>query len=225
MTTQVDILRALNKIDGMKKIDIYHKRIIDWLKNIANCDDVSFSMRQFWAYVWLDHPQKLANKLEQLEEGWYIQKDIDGIYRVLKDYIDELLNIPFYGWAQCGNDGKSILSEKPKDYLQFDNEMLGINENEDTSFYFFTKARWSSMLPIIKENDLVLIKAEPYETDTWKLYLVIHNGISKIKKVQSFDDRHVLVSINESIHQPLEINPIDDEVKVVGVVKKVLTSY
>ena len=206
-------------------MDIYHKRIIDGLKNIANCDDVSFSMRQFGAYVWLDHPQKLANKLEQLEERWYIKKDLDGVYKVLKNYIDELLNIPFYGWVQCGHNGTTILSEKPKDYLQFDTDMLWIHSDEDVSSYFFTKARWTSMLPIIQENDLVLIKVEPYEANTWKLYLVIHNKISKIKKIQSFDDKNVLVSINESIHKPLEINPIDDDVKVVGVVKKVLTSY
>ena len=209
----------------MKNLDIYHKKIIDWLKNLSNNDDVSLSMRQFWAIIWLDHPQKFSNKIKQLEEGWYIKKGDNWVYQVLKNYLDELLNIHYYGWSQCGNDWKTILAEKPKDYLEFDKEILWINENEDTSSYFFTKAKGTSMLPIVKEDDLVLIKSENFIPNTWNLYLVIHNWVSKIKKIQSLDNRFLLVSINSSIHQPLELIPMEDNIKVIGIVKKVLTSY
>lgn len=208
----------------MKSLDIYSKRILDLLSNLSSIEDASYSLRQFASFVWLDHPQKLSYRLEQLEDDWYIKKDENWIYAVIKNYINDFLNIPYYGWSQCWNINKSILEEKPKDFLQFDIELLWLNDNEDISNYFFTKAKWKSMLPRIKEDDLLLIRVEEYTPNNSNIYLVIHNGDAKIKKIQSKDDSTFLVSINES-YDPFEIDIFNDSVKVVWTVKKIITSY
>gem|GEM_PF-4321512 len=60
------------------------------------------------------------------------------------------------------------------DTFPFPTKELNISSNEDIKNYFFTRAKGESMLPVIKENDIVLIKIQN-DISPADNTLVIHN--------------------------------------------------
>ncbi len=207
----------------MKNFDSYHKALLDLIKNIWRNSDHSFSIREIWTIIWLDHPQKVSNRLKQLEDNWYIKKCEDWIYRVLKDFVWDLFNIPFYWFAQCWNMWWETIEETPKDTIEISNKLINISDKEIKNC-FFTRAKWNSMQPIIDENDLLLIRKQDFD-NTNNMFLVIHDWKPKIKKILKKGDDLFLVSVNYKEHPNLEIDKFDDDIRVIWVVKQVIKNY
>lgn len=127
---------------------------------------------------------------------------------------DNKIYLPFFGFAQCGNAGKSILDEYPKKKLPIDENIINpMLQNE----YFITRAKWDSMEPFINNGDFVLIKVQEYFNPEDKV-LIVNDGLPKIKKVISDWEKVVLRSFNKEYKD--FIVDEDSENHVVWIVEK-----
>ena len=197
------------------------------LKIIKNNSYKAFSTEEIMSYIDVTYPQAINNKLKQLENKWYVRRDSNWDYIALDEPVEEIFYFPLIGFAQCWNlTTNEIYDINYLDTFPFPTKELDIKSNEDLKNYFFTKAKWESMLPLIKENDLVLVKIQKDRVSPWYNTLVIHNWKPKIKRV-FFDSEkgiYTLISINPQFPE-MEISKPDDELDVIWVVKKVISSH
>lgn len=200
-------------------LDEFHKAILDFLEKHNGGKDIG--LRQIAEYAKLNHPQKALNKIRQLEKMWYIRKNNEEeryeLFR--KNPIPEFMIIPVYSLEQFERRWRNIQETEPIRRVKIPSDILGISWNDD---YFFIKAKGKALLPIIKPDDLVLIKKEK-EFVEWKKYLVIHNNIPKIKILQKIWEEKWLISTNFSFdkEQPLTLK---DDINVLWAAQKVITS-
>jgi repressor LexA len=157
--------------------------------------------------------------LNQLVLKGYFVKDDQG-YRLIRESITDSLNdivqLPIYGFAQCGNKGKKVVDEYSQEKIPATIAMLGV---KDVSTCFFVRAKGNSMEPKIQDGDLVLIKQQAsYDINDY--VFVVHNDLPKLKKIVKQDGKLFLESVNRFFDN-VEISKYD-ETKVIGVVKKII---
>jgi len=201
----------------MKELDNIQKSLIAFFKKNTNQEGIT--LREIAHNIGASHPQTVLNKLNQLVLKWYFVKDDQG-YRLIRENITDNLNdivqLPIYGFAQCGNRGKNILDEYTQEKIPATMAMLGV---KDVSKCFFVRAKGNSMEPKIQDGDLVLIKQQPsYDVNDY--VFIIHNDLPKLKKIVKQDGKLYLESVNRFFDN-VEITKYD-ETKVIWVVKKII---
>lgn len=193
------------------------RNIIKLLKENDGWKYLSF--REIWNRL-KTHHQTISNNIKHLINKWYLREDInDEKYIILENPMVDVFDFPFYWFVQCGNNGQEIINEKPIDHIPYSTKSLGI---ENVNNYFFTEAKGDSMEPLIHEWDLLLIRSRNWWRSESDKLLVTHNWKAKIKKVIKKEGKNLLLSLNDN-HPDKEIL-YDDEVQIVGIVKKVIKS-
>ena len=204
---------ATNKLDDLQR------RLIAFFKQ--NTEQEGLTLREIANQVWASHPQTVLNKLNQLVFRGYFVKD-DRWYRLLREDVenklDDIVQLPIYGFAQCGNKGKQIIDEYSQEKMPVTIAFIGTSDIKNC---FFVRAKGNSMEPKIQDGDLVLIRQQP-SYDESDFVLVLHNQLPKLKKIINQNGHYMLESINRFFDK-VEIDPYD-ETKVIGVVKKVIKS-
>ena len=199
------------------KLDELQKRLIAFFKQ--NLDQEGLTLREMANEVWGSHPQTVLNKLNQLVLKGYFVKD-DRWYRLIREEVwkrnDDIIQLPIYGFAQCGNKGKEIIDEYSQEKIPVTIAFIGTSDIENC---FFVRAKGNSMEPKIQDGDLVLIRQQP-SYDESDFVFVVHNQLPKLKKIIKQDNKLMLESINRFFDK-VEISPYD-ETKVIGVVKKII---
>src|SRR5574344_948010 len=201
----------------MKELDNIQKSLIAFFKKNTNQEGIT--LREIAHNIGASHPQTVLNKLNQLVLKGYFVKDENG-YRLIResvtDNLNDIVQLPIYGFAQCGNKGKHILDEYTQEKIPATMAMLGV---KDVSKCFFVRAKGNSMEPKIQDGDLVLIKQQPsYDVNDY--IFVIHNDLPKLKKIIKKDGKLFLESVNRFFDN-VEVTKYD-ETKVIGVVKKII---
>ena len=202
---------ATNKLDDLQR------RLIAFFKQ--NTDQEGLTLREIANEVWATHPQTVLNKLNQLVLKGYFIKNDHG-YRLIREEVwkrnDDIIQLPIYGFAQCGNKGKEIIDEYSQEKIPVTIAFIGTSDIENC---FFVRAKGNSMEPKIQDGDLVLIRQQP-SYDESDFVFVVHNQLPKLKKIIKQDNKLMLESINRFFDK-VEISPYD-ETKVIGVVKKII---
>lgn len=202
---------ATNKLDDLQR------RLIAFFKQ--NTNQEGLTLREIANEVWATHPQTVLNKLNQLVLKGYFIKD-DRWYRLIREEVwkrnDDIIQLPIYGFAQCGNKGKEIIDEYSQEKIPVTIAFIGTSDIENC---FFVRAKGNSMEPKIQDGDLVLIRQQP-SYDESDFVFVVHNQLPKLKKIIKQDNKLILESINRFFDK-VEISPYD-ETKVIGVVKKII---
>ena len=202
---------ATNKLDDLQR------RLIAFFKQ--NTNQEGLTLREIANEVWATHPQTVLNKLNQLVLKGYFVKD-DRWYRLIREEVwkrnDDIIQLPIYGFAQCGNRGKEIIDEYSQEKIPVTIAFIGTSDIENC---FFVRAKGNSMEPKIQDGDLVLIRQQP-SYDESDFVFVVHNQLPKLKKIIKQDNKLMLESINRFFDK-VEISPYD-ETKVIGVVKKII---
>lgn len=201
----------------MKELDNIQKSLIAFFKKNTNQEGIT--LREIANNIWASHPQTVLNKLNQLVLKGYFVKDDQG-YRLIResitDSIYDIVQLPIYGFAQCGNKGKKVIDEYTQEKIPATIAMLGV---KDVSQCFFVRAKGNSMEPKIQDWDLVLIKQQSnYDINDY--VFVVHNDLPKLKKIIKKDDKRFLESVNRFFDN-VEVSKYD-ETKVIGVVKKII---
>ena len=201
------------------KLDDLQRRLIAFFKQ--NTEQEGLTLREIANQVWAPHPQTVLNKLNQLVFRGYFVKD-DRWYRLLREDVenklDDIVQLPIYGFAQCGNKGKQIIDEYSQEKMPVTIAFIGTSDIKNC---FFVRAKGNSMEPKIQDGDLVLIRQQP-SYDESDFVFVLHNQLPKLKKIINQNGHYMLESINRFFDK-VEIDPYD-ETKVIGVVKKVIKS-
>lgn len=204
---------------AMNKLDDLQRRLIAFFKQ--NTEQEGLTLREIANQVWASHPQTVLNKLNQLVFRGYFVKD-DRWYRLLREDVenklDDIVQLPIYGFAQCGNKGKQIIDEYSQEKMPVTIAFIGTSDIKNC---FFVRAKGNSMEPKIQDGDLVLIRQQP-SYDESDFVFVLHNQLPKLKKIINQNGHYMLESINRFFDK-VEIDPYD-ETKVIGVVKKVIKS-
>ena len=199
------------------KLDDLQRRLIAFFKQ--NTNQEGLTLREIANEVWATHPQTVLNKLNQLVLKGYFIKDDHG-YRLIREEVwkrnDDIIQLPIYGFAQCGNRGKEIIDEYSQEKIPVTIAFIGTSDIENC---FFVRAKGNSMEPKIQDGDLVLIRQQP-SYDESDFVFVVHNQLPKLKKIIKQDNKLMLESINRFFDK-VEISPYD-ETKVIGVVKKII---
>ena len=202
---------ATNKLDDLQR------KLIAFFKQ--NTNQEGLTLREIANEVWATHPQTVLNKLNQLVLKGYFIKDEHG-YRLIREEVwkinDDIIQLPIYGFAQCGNKGKEIIDEYSQEKIPVTIAFIGTSDIENC---FFVRAKGNSMEPKIQDGDLVLIRQQP-SYDESDFVFVVHNQLPKLKKIIKQDNKLMLESINRFFDK-VEISPYD-ETKVIGVVKKII---
>ena len=201
------------------KLDDLQRRLIAFFKQ--NTEQEGLTLREIANQVWASHPQTVLNKLNQLVFRGYFVKD-DRWYRLLREDVenklDDIVQLPIYGFAQCGNKGKQIIDEYSQEKMPVTIAFIGTSDIKNC---FFVRAKGNSMEPKIQDGDLVLIRQQP-SYDESDFVFVLHNQLPKLKKIINQNGHYMLEAINRFFDK-VEIDPYD-ETKVIGVVKKVIKS-
>ena len=200
-----------------KELDNIQKALIAFFKKNTNQEGIT--LREIANNIWVSHPQTVLNKLNQLVLKGYFVKDDQG-YRLIRenitDSIYDVVQLPIYGFAQCGNKGKKVVDEYTQEKIPVTIAMLGI---KDINQCFFVRAKWNSMEPKIQDWDLILIKQQDsYDINDY--VFVLHNDLPKLKKIIKKNNKRFLESVNRFFDN-IEVSKYD-ETKVIGVVKKII---
>lgn len=206
-----------------KQLDSYQKKLLKLIQDSPD-EIAGLTLQQIDdEYLHIGYTQWVINKLKQLEAKGFIKKDENSIYRAIKDSINDIFYFPILGFAQCGNkDNFDLDSISSTERLGFPTSELPVMSNEDLEKFFFTRAKWNSMVPDIKDGDLVLVKLQP-DSNPSDMTLIIHNGSPKIKHITQSGKTFALVSLNKEVPD-LEI-AYGDDLKIIWVVKKVISSH
>ncbi|MDD2537103.1 MAG: S24 family peptidase [Candidatus Absconditabacteria bacterium] len=199
------------------KLDDIQKALILFFKK--NTNEEGLTLREIAQEIGVKHPQTVLNKLNQLVLKGYFVKDEKG-YRLVRESITDkftdIVQLPIFGFAQCGNQGKAIIHEYSQEKMPVTMAFIGAS---DITNCFFVRAKGNSMEPKIQDGDLVLIRQQDsYDENDY--VFVIHNQLPKLKKIIKQDGQFFLESVNRFFDK-VEIDPYD-ETKVIGVVKKII---
>lgn len=201
-------------------LDEIQRALISFFKKNTNNEGIT--LREIAAAIGVSHPQTVLNKLNQLVLKWYFVKDESGYHLIresIGDQRNDVIQLPIYGFAQCGNQGKKVIEEYTQERIPVTPTMLGI---KDPSKCFFVRAKGNSMEPKIQDGDLVLIQQQD-SYDQNEYVFVVHNDLPKLKKVVKQDDKRYLESVNRFFDK-MEISKFD-ETKIVWVIKKVIKNF
>ena len=167
--------------------------------------------------TWINHPQKLYNRLQKLIREWYITED----FELLKMPETKEVFLPFFWWAQCWNNGNKVFGEYPRERIKIslDTNPKLIGNYKD---FFITRAKWKSMEPDIKSWDNLLVKKYDNSWNFWnKIFLLKHNEKAKIKKLIKWNSSSVILkSLNED-YPDLEIDLQKDDFQIVWSVEQI----
>lgn len=203
----------------MKGLDDVQKALIAFFKK--NVNEEGLTLREIASEIWVNHPQTVLNKLNQLVLKWYFVKDNKG-YRLVResvtDRLTDIIQLPIFGFAQCGNQGKAVINEYSQEKIPVTMAFIGTS---DITNCFFVRAKGNSMEPKIQNGDLVLIRQQDHYDES-DFVFVVHNKLPKLKKIIKKDDHFFLESVNR-FFDDVEIDAYD-ETKVIGVVKKIIKS-
>jgi repressor LexA len=161
----------------------------------------------------------VLNKLNQLVLRGFFAKDDKG-YRLIRetvtDKFTDIIQLPIFGFAQCGNQGKAIINEYTQERIPVTISFMGTT---DIQRCFFVRAKGNSMEPKVQDGDLLLIhQQDAYDENDY--VFVVHNQLPKLKKIVKQEGKLWLESINRFFDK-VEIDPYD-ETKIIGVVKKII---
>jgi len=189
-----------------KDLDNIQKSLIAFFKKNTNQEGIT--LREIAHHIGANHPQTVLNKLNQLVLKGYFVKDEQG-YRLIRenvtDNVNDIVQLPIYGFAQCGNKGKYILDEYTQEKIPATMAMLGV---KDVSRCFFVRAKGNSMEPKIQDGDLVLIQQQPtYNVNDY--VFIIHNNLPKLKKIVKQEGKLYLESVNRFFDK-VEITKYDE---------------
>jgi len=199
----------------MKKLHLTQEKILMLLKN--NIEE-PLTIREIQAEISASSPSVVYHHIQQLEKKGFLRRNPNNAqdYQILADDPDKKIAfLNLYGMAQCGPNG-TILSGNPIDRIPISTKILGFSSADA----FLVRAKGDSMVPKIKNGDLVIVKKSDKPEDG-NLVVCVNNEEVLIKKIQKIDkDTIFLTSINPAYKAILADK---NNFKIEGIVKSVLS--
>lgn len=192
-----------------KPIDDLSKELLNLMKNPSEFE--SLTIKDIQEITWIDHPQKVYNRLEKLIKDWYITED----YQIKRMPDENNVFIPFYWWAQCWHNWSKIFEDYPRERIKLDLEKNWLKDKDYWKF-FITRTKWKSMEPKIGSWIDLLVELSPFLWWSY-FYLIKHDEKAKIKQITKKKWKYFLHSINRD-YEDVEVEEWED-FEVIWIVK------
>lgn len=132
------------------------------------------------------------------------------------DIADQFVEIPEYNVVVAAGSGAWNDSEHIVGYKYFEKRWLkkrGI-EKKDA---FLLRVRGDSQEPLLWNGDLILVNGAVYDTYTsGQPYVILINDELVVKFMQKLPSGNLLLSSKNPDYPPFEVNPNEENVKIVG---------
>ena len=197
----------------MKPLHKTQKELLELLKK--NIED-PLTIRELQNILGISSPSVVYHHIQQLEKRGYLKRNPHNPkdYQILTEPEKPIVYLNLYGMAQCGPNG-SILEGNPEKRVPISSWLIKFPAEEA----FLVEAKGDSMIPKIKEGDLVIARksnvAESKDT-----VVCVYNSEALIKKFYRQGKQIILQSENESKYPPIIAE--QDKVRIEGVVKGII---
>jgi len=197
----------------LKSLHKTQKDILELLKK--NIED-PLTIRELQDILGISSPSVVYHHIRQLENRGYLKRNPHNPkdYQILTEPDKPIVYLNLYGMAQCGPNG-SILEGSPEKRVPISSWLIKFPADEA----FLVEAKGDSMIPKIREGDLVIARksnvAESKDT-----VICVYNSEALIKKFHRQGRQVILQSENETKHPPILAK--QDEVRIEGIVKGVI---
>jgi repressor LexA len=198
----------------MNKLHSTQQSLLELLD--ANIDD-PLTIRELQEQLNLSTPSLVVHHIQQLEKKGYLKRNPSNPqdYQLLKQPEKQLVHLNLYGLAQCGPDG-SILEGNVVDRIPISTKLLSFPAEEA----FLVKAKGESMMPLINEGDLVIVRRSS-TADDGKVVVCVNDGKTLIKRFHKDNASVVLESANSSFPPFIA----KDDFRIEGEVKGVISAF
>lgn len=198
------------------KLHESQKKLLNFLKNVDSLDGLSY-----WDIAretGLTNAQNVIHHLKQLERFGYLRRDPSNpdSFELLKDPIEDVVYLPVYGFAHCGNKSEFFFDNNTKEKVAVSTTLLGISNPKN---YFMVRAKGDSMSPNILENDLVICD-ERKDVESGNVAILIHKGQCKIKQIFKTTKGIILKSFNPT-HPDVLVAKTSD-IQILGLARQVI---
>jgi len=174
------------------------------------------TIRELQEELGISSPSVVMHHIRQLEEKGYLRRNPSNPrdYQIVADGQDKkIAYLNLYGLAQCGPNG-ACLEGNPIESVPISTKILGFPSADA----FLVKAKGTSMVPKIHNNDLVIVK-KTNVANNGDVVVCVNGGEALIKRIQKSDGKIILMSENKE-YEPFIAS---DDFRVEGIVKGVLS--
>ncbi len=197
----------------MEELHPIQRQILEFIKENG---EEPFGIRELQYKLELTSPGFVSHHLAQLEKKELIIKNIDtNSYRVNEEINPDMVNLPYYGLAQCGLGG-ILLDNTPEKFIELPREFF----TSDSTDNFVVQAKGDSMESKIHDRDYIVAKPlkQPHDKD---IIICSYEGEVLIKEYKEFNNgMKALMSLNDN-YMPRMIDE-DTDFQVAGRVIKIL---
>ena len=193
-----------------------HKTQIEHLEILKKNIEDPLTIRELQDILGISSPSVVYHHIQQLEKRGYLKRNPHNPkdYQILTDPEKPIVYLNLYGMAQCGPNG-SILDGSPERRVPISSWLIKFPAEEA----FLVEAKGDSMIPKIKEGDLVIARksnvAENKDT-----IVCVFNSETLIKKFHRQGKQIILQSENESKYPPVVTE--QKKVRIEGVVRGII---
>lgn len=197
----------------MKQLHNTQQALLELLK--TNITD-PLTVRELQDILNISSPSVVYHHIQQLEKKGYLKRNPHNPkdYQILTDPDKPIVYLNLYGMAQCGPSG-SILDGNPEKRVPIASWLIKFPAEEA----FLVEAKGNSMIPNIKEGDLVIAR-KSNTAERKDMIVCVYNKEVLIKKFHREGKQIILQSENESKYPPVLAK--QDEVRIEGIVKAVI---
>ncbi len=170
-----------------------HKTQEKLLNLLADNMDSPLTMRELQEKLDLSSPSLVHYHISQLEKKGYLKRNPNNPndYQILTTPEEPITFLNLYGSARCGTDG-TLLSGNPIARIPMSSKLIPFS----TEQAFLIKAEGDSMIPEIKNEDIVIAKKQQTAKNGDIVICSLENEV-KIKKFRKFsDEEFILESLN-----------------------------
>lgn len=155
--------------------------------------DDPLTVRELQDRLDLSSPSLVAHHILQLEKKGYLKRNPSNSqdYQLLSSPEKAVARLNLYGLAQCGPSG-SILDGNVIDRIPIPTKIINFKSDEA----YLVRARGDSMEPMIREDDLVVVR-KTTTADSGKIIVCVNNGEALIKRIHRSGDTILLESFND----------------------------
>lgn len=201
---------------------INQQKLLDLAKSVPL---KNLTLRQIGEQVGILNPQNVKFHLQKLIDKGFLTADL----QLTSGMTASLISIPIYGSANCG-PATFIAQENIQGYLKISPNIISSNKN-----LFSLKAVGNSMNDAkiegrfpIRDGDYVIVDSSK-RPDNNEYAVIIHEGLTNIKKIRINNEAETVSLISESteIFPPIVLTSNDFAnglVNIVGKVVKVIPS-
>lgn len=197
----------------MKSLHKTQKDLLELLKK--NIDD-PLTIRELQNILGISSPSVVYHHIQQLEKRGYMKRNPHNPkdYQILTEPDKPIVYLNLYGMAQCGPNG-SILEGSPEKRVPISSWLIKFPADEA----FLVEAKGDSMIPKIKEGDLIIARKSKM-AESKDTVVCVYNSNALIKKFHRQGKQIILQSENESKYPPIIAE--QDEIRIEGIVKGII---